>query len=157
MNTERLLKLADLLEADANNEKGVSFDLTAWARKRVGSTGEFSNCSFDIGEVVPVDCSTAACAWGLAAISGKFAADGVGYRVSIIGVLTPTFDGKTDYEAAETFFEIGYRQTAFLFDPEYYPETKLKGRDGELFVAQRIRDLAAGQVTEAEIDEAEVA
>lgn len=153
MNTERLLKLADLLEADANNEKGVSFDLGAWIQKR-NPSGEFTTSGFVYGEVVPVNCNTAACAWGLAAISGAFADDGVSYTIDGYDRLIPTFLDKRYFVAAAYFFEISESESGFLFDPDFYPESKLRGRDGELFVAARIRELAAGKVTEDDIEDA---
>ena len=44
MNKKRLLKLADLLEADANNPKGIKFDMGTWGDGK--------------GEVADVSCRT---------------------------------------------------------------------------------------------------
>jgi hypothetical protein len=146
MNKRRLLKLADLLEADAENEKGVRFDLSAWARKDDGE-GYFSMYGFSAKEVVPVNCNTAACAWGLAAISGAFKRQGVGYHIyPSSGVLVPTYKDKTEIHAAEDFFKISEEEAWFLFDPDEYPERKRTGAAGERFVAKRIRDFVAGKV-----------
>ena len=56
MNKKRLLKLADLLEADAKNKKGIKFDY--WATANLADPKE------------PISCGTSACAMGLAALSG---------------------------------------------------------------------------------------
>jgi hypothetical protein len=62
VNKKRLLKLADLLEADAKNRKGIKFDLGTVAM----SSAEDGN--FIKGELEPsVSCNTVACAMGLAA------------------------------------------------------------------------------------------
>jgi hypothetical protein len=153
MNVERLLKLADLLEADANNPKGVKFDLTAWVQKK-DSDGEFTTFGFAKGETIPVSCGTAACAWGLAAISGAFADDGVGFDLNRNGWISPTFNGAEDFDAAEMFFDINTNEVSYLFDPDFYPNSKLRGRKGELYVAKRVRDLAAGNVSADDIENA---
>jgi len=70
MNKRRLLKLADLLEADAKNKKGVKFDLGTWGNLNEGTPEE---------EVI--SCGTTACAAGLAAMSGAFKKEGLGYRL----------------------------------------------------------------------------
>src|SRR5882762_321649 len=153
MNKERLLKLADLLESDAKNKKGVSFDLTAWAQKKVED--KFSFCGFEEGEIIPVSCDTAACAWGLGAISGAFAKEGVGYKIKSDGRLIPFFGDLEEFDAAASFFDIDDGLSVyFLFDPEYYPDKKLKGSIGERFVAKRIRDLVNGKVTTDEMRDA---
>lgn len=148
MNKRRLLKLADLLEADAKNKKGVSFDLTAWAKKRDAEVPDwFSTHNFTRGEIVPVSCNTAACAWGLAAISGAFKKQGVGYMIAGSGMLLPTFEGRREIRAAIRFFDINKDQAWFLFDPEKYPAAFRKGAKGERYVAKRIRDFVAGKVS----------
>lgn len=144
MNKRRLLKLADLLEADAKNKKGVKFDLYAWAKKEVD--GELDRFAFKKGEVVEVNCSTAACAWGLAAISGAFKRQGVGYTISGYGYLCPTYGRKREFSAARAFFEISEKEADFLFEPSSYHYSKRTGAEGELYVAQRIRDFVAGKV-----------
>lgn len=153
MNKERLLKLADLLEADADNTKGVSFDLCAWAQKK-NEKGMFVTYGFQPGEIVAVNCDTAACAWGLAAISGAFKDEGVDYKIGCetgFNRLIPTFEGQIEFRAAESFFDIGMTEVSFLFDPDYYPSSKLRGAKGERFVAQRIRDLVDGKFSYREM------
>ncbi len=148
MNKRRLLKLADLLEADAKNKKGVSFDLAAWAKKKVDRDHPyFSVYGFVPREVVEVSCNTAACAWGLAAISGEFKRQGVGYRITHEGNLIPTFERKTEIRAATAFFGISEDEAWFLFDPHKYPDSKRRGAVGERYVAKRIRDFVAGKAS----------
>jgi hypothetical protein len=145
----RLLKLADLLEKDADNKYGVRFDLTAWAKKQDSSHPEdFCSHGFSPEEKkIPVNCSTAACAWGLAAISGAFKREGVGFKVYDNGYLVPTYEGCTEIDAAATFFQINKDQAWLLFDPDKYPKSKLTGAVGERYVAKRIRDFVAGKVS----------
>lgn len=154
MNKDRLLKLADLLDADAENAKGVSFNLSSWAQKK-NERGRFDSYTFQPGEVVSVNCDTAACAWGLAAISGSFKDDGVDYKIDSINRLIPTFEGHTEFEAAEAFFDVGRLEASFLFDPDYYPPAKLRGAVGERFVAERIRSLVDGRFSRQDMIDAE--
>lgn len=65
---KRLLKLADLLIADARKKKGVSFNQGNW--------GEISD-----PEAV-LSCGTQACAFGLAAISGAFKRAGLDFKLT---------------------------------------------------------------------------
>lgn len=140
MNKRRLLKLADLLEADAKNKKGMRFDLNI-----VGF-------SYDVEETgaVRLDCSTAACAMGLASLSGAFKRAGLSYVYTggWLNNISTTINGrKVMYDrAAMRIFGISLRQADFLFTPSFYPDDKLTGAIGERFVAKRIRDFVAGKV-----------
>jgi hypothetical protein len=141
MNKRRLLKLADLLEADAANKKGVKFDLNDWAKPADGRR------FFEGDERVPVSCNTSACAMGLAAISGAFKRSGLKYELQenvwTGGFsLVPTFNGKSGFDAAEALFEISSLTAEYLFDSDYY--AKSRGAHAELAVAARIRKLVAG-------------
>lgn len=152
MNKRRLLKLADLLEADAKNKKGIQFDLSVIARKASTEARPW-NEDFSPREVVPVDCGTAACAVGLACISGAFARSGLSYSITIDSGLMPTFrrpDGKTYRNwgtATPAFFGITRKQSDFLFTPWRYPIDMRTGAAGERYVAKRIRDFVAGKVS----------
>ncbi len=142
MNKKRLLKLADLLDADAKNKKGIKFDLAHWARPAVAGV------RFTEEEGVPVDCGTAACAVGLACISGAFKRSGFSYRLcdcegSHRLHVIPTFNGEEDMNAVEQFFAISDVEADNLFQAHSYPEKKRKGAIGERAVAKRIRDLVA--------------
>lgn len=139
MNKRRLLKLADLLEADAKNKKGIKFDLNV-----VGYVDNIPE-----NEVVKLDCGTSACAVGLAAMSGKFNREGLSYKVTTgwLNNIVPTFNGRVlQYDtAAMRLFEITRREANFLFTPGQY-QTRQEGAKGERYVAKRIRDFVAGKV-----------
>ena len=142
MNKRRLLKLADLLEADAKNKKGIKFDLGTWARP--------ANARFERKEkTVPVDCNTVACAVGLACISGAFKREGLShsYKSSALGgyYLVPKLGRLTDMAAAARLFGLKIREAEFLFYESSYPDGKTRGAAGERFVAKRIRDFASGK------------
>jgi hypothetical protein len=145
MNKRRLLKLADLLEADAKNKKGIKFDL--------GTVGRPSDSekNFKVGELEPaVSCNTAACAMGLAAISGAFKRQGLSFVITRFGDINCTIDGRGHFyaTAAERLFEISEPEAMFLFSPsEYCDEEPTTGAKGERFVAKRIRDFVAGKVS----------
>jgi hypothetical protein len=144
MNKRRLLKLADLLEADAKNKKGVCFDLNVVAAKIV-SKGEYRNHA--VKDVPTVDCRTAACAVGLACISGAFKRQGLTYRINRDWGLDPKFGRRVGFDKVPTaFFEITEDQSDFLFMPESY-EGATTGATGERKVATRIRDFVAGRAT----------
>ncbi len=155
MNVERLIRLAELLEADAANPNGIKFALDTWghdARLEDVSLMEYDDIiklKYDPNTTtIPVDCNTAACAMGLAAISGVFSADGLNWRVLHMvedgkGEFIPTMgDGIDGFAAAEHLFEIKPDVVSQLFDPSYYDQTK--GAAAELAVADRIRCLVAG-------------
>ena len=124
MNKRRLLKLADLLEADAKNDKGVKFDLGAWAELPAGE--------------VTLDCQTTACAIGLACISSEF--EELTYRRSgwQRNGLVPLFKDFRGWDAVQRFFGLTEGQAYRLFNDSSYPEDK-----GERAVAYRIRRMVA--------------
>lgn len=137
MNKRRLLKLADLLEADAKNPKGIKFDLGTWAQTK--------------GDEVSVSCGTSACAMGLAALSGAFVRAGLTYEVEE----APEWTGArfavvvrhgehADCYAAASLFDIDSDVAEWLFLPDWY-EGAVTGKRGELKVAKRIRDFVAGK------------
>jgi len=137
MNKERLLKLADLLEADAKNPKGVKFDLSEWGEA--------------VDPKTPVNCGTSACAVGLACISGAFKKEGLGYEVvegkewddldkpSAIYTINPTYKKMSGWDAVAKFFGIGYADAEYLFSSYEYNSIP-KGAKGERTVAKRIRE-----------------
>lgn len=137
MNKRRLLQLADLLEADANNPKGIQFDLDTWA-ERVGRERFPSRLK-------KLDCGTKACAVGLACLSGVFADEGLSWKtMSDENNIDPLYDGKVGHTAVERFFDITYDQFCRLFASAFYDEDQRIGADGERAVSQRIRGLVAG-------------
>lgn len=133
MNKKRLLRLADLLEADAKNKKGVKFDLGTWGR----STDE------DVPAIV--SCGTTACAMGLAAISGRFKRAGLfnKYGDGSWSILPAMKSGALGLDAAVELFDIRTRDAEFLFLENEYPRGKTEGAIGERFVAKRIRKFVA--------------
>jgi hypothetical protein len=141
MNSERLLRLADLLEADAARPDGIKFNL--------GCLVELN--PKDDSDKVSVNCGTQACAVGLAAISGAFENEGLGYTLED-GGFEPIFGGEVcewDW-AAEKLFEIEPKVVNFLFTIDGYwgddDRLPMIGADAEREVAQRIRDLVSGKV-----------
>lgn len=143
MNKKRLLKLADLLEADAKNKKGIKFDIYTLGRASQYWDDNGDRIEFDAA----IDCGTIACAMGLAAISGEFKRAGLSYRIDDQHIVT-TFKGrKMEFDlAAKRLFDISLREAEFLFTPAPYPENKREGAAGERFVAKRIRDLVEGKI-----------
>lgn len=125
----RLLKLADLLEADAKNKKGIKFDLGMW-----GLADD---------ETKPVSCGTTACAIGLAVASGAFKSDGLSSRNDFD--LTPRFAGKQSWDAVQALFSLGHREASFLFMDTFYSADLRAGAAAEREVAKRIRDFVAGK------------
>lgn len=137
MNKRRLLKLADLLDEDAENKKGVKFDLAPVLRKADGE-------SYEGSELPTWDCGTTACALGLWALSGKFR------DVSVVQITNkefwPQYKSFVGRSAAEEYFEISEPQSRWLFLPSGY-QGVTTGSRGERAVAKRIRDFVAGKAT----------
>jgi hypothetical protein len=128
MHKRRLLKLADLLEADAKNKKGVKFDMGNW-----GWTDDAKN---------PLSCGTSACAMGLAALSGKFKRAGLTYKFHG-PALHFCWNGRDidGIEAAEQLFEIDSSDAWDFFLPkEGEPD---EGAKAERALAKRIRKFVA--------------
>lgn len=147
MREDRLLKLADVVEADANNPVGFKFDLATWAAPiLVAENPNDQQVRYDSGwesdARIPLDCHTAACAVGVGCLSGAFKDEGLGYEIDN-GVLSPTFQGHTSFGAVREFFEIHQSDVEYLFVAEHYEAPLRKGRDGELAVAARIRQYVA--------------
>lgn len=134
MHKRRLLKLADLLEADAKNPNGVKFDLGTWG---------WSTTKPD------VSCNTTACAMGVAALSGAFEYDGLTYFTRENGhsgiLIEVECQGRRGTAAAARLFRITRRAADWLFLEDWYDDSTT-GADGEFAVAKRIRDFVAGTV-----------
>lgn len=131
MHKDRLIKLAELLEADADNEEGLSFNLNTW----VSSGGEW----FDEDWKPGLNCGTAGCALGLAALSGAFHEHGLRVipRDNIVYLVgQPHLQG---FDAGARLFGITSSMSHDLFSPTRYFHTK--GAEAERIVAQRIRFL----------------
>jgi hypothetical protein len=122
MNKRKLLKLADLLEADAANDKGIKFNLGSWGY--VDDTKK------------PLSCKTQGCAMGLAALSGKF---GISYKLysGCVSFDIKRYGSASGYGAAVDVFDIDISTAQWLFGSNNY---RLKrGARAELQVARRIR------------------
>ena len=136
MNKRRLLKLADLLEADARSKKGIKFDMGTWGDSRDGPPG--------------VNCGTSACAMGLAALSGVFRRQGLKAKVIHSGAfgvydVEVMFGRSKGHKAAVRLFNIADAEARFLFMPSSY-DGWVKEAESERVVAKRIRDFVAGKV-----------
>lgn len=124
MNKRRLLKLADLLEADAKNKKGIRFNMVGW--------GHVDNLD------APLSCGTEACAMGLAALSGKFKRAGLGTAPGCYSVRF-LWQGKYigGFGAARQLFEIDEGEAYKLFFGSG------RGSRAELAKAKQIRKFVA--------------
>jgi hypothetical protein len=140
MRSDLLLKLADLLESEAENKEGVNFDLHYWAAPEEGM--HFKNKEV----AIPMSCQTRACAMGLAAISGAFKDEGLTYELeysrSANGfIMHPVYNGHRGFDAAAELFGIEDEDAIRLFSPDLYTVTT--GADAEREVASRIRQLVS--------------
>lgn len=139
MNEDRLLKLAELLEADADSPKGVKFDLALWG------------CRDDLSDrtrprSIKVDCGTTACAIGFACISNVFEEEGFAGKLVTKNTgsgnnVIPQFDGREGMGAVTEFFGIDYSEAMNLFDNYAYERHERSGKAGKLAVSRRIRGL----------------
>lgn len=134
MNKRRLLKLADLLEADAKNRRGIQFHFSEWGTVRKPKK--------------PLSCGTTACAMGLAALSGAFKRQGLRYSIdqsySEIDICFRVKDGTMLYggiNAAMELFDISEDHATWLFT-SHNGLSDTTGADGERAVASRIREYA---------------
>lgn len=139
MHIERLLKLASLLDANADNPTGVKFSLHTW--------GEIDQLDFEKTPEgnIPLDCGTTACAIGLACISGAFADDGLTFRLTskshgMGNNFSPLYQEHREFAAVREFFGLKFEDAHYLFLDDSYPADFRKGAVGERAVAKRIRD-----------------
>lgn len=148
----RLLKLADLLTADARSKTGIRFNLKVIAERSVPRIeqqswgGTFEDKDFRPKDIPTVDCGTTACAWGLATLSGAFKRSGLRYRIDASG-FTPIYRRSKDMAAARVFFDLSVLEMEWLFTPNYYHGLPIEGAIGERVVAKRIRDFVAGRAS----------
>lgn len=143
LGRRRLLKLADLLEEDANNKKGIKFDMETWGESKWKPD---------------MSCNTKACALGLAALSGRFRSSGLRYKIhdywdevgagNSIDIGMRCDDGTVDFDetnAACVLFNITEEQADFLFiDPAGV--VGFNGARGERKMAKLIRKFVAGEI-----------
>lgn len=117
IQTERLERLAKLLDDHVRDSSGRTFDLETW------------------GEV---ECGTTACAVGLACLSGQFAADGLSYIIDD-GELYPIYAGLNNWSAVCHFFGLTEKQAVRLFMQRSYAVSA--GPVAATAVAARIRGM----------------
>lgn len=104
MNKRRLLKLAELLEKDARNKKGIKFNMAHW-----GYVDDIDNL---------LSCGTSCCAMGLAALSGTFKRAGLTASVDGCCVKIKWKNRIVDgFLAAQRLFDITNGQSDILFAP----------------------------------------
>ena len=126
MQKKRLLKLADLLEADAKNKKGARFGMGSW-----GYVNDPKK---------PVSCGTQACAMGLAALSGAFKRAGLEAFIRSRGSIGFRLNGKRTsdgYHAAMKIFDLSPAEAQELFTPT--GSSFDEGAEGERAKARQIR------------------
>lgn len=151
---ERLPRMAKLLRDDAANPTGVKFDLGVWAIP--ADTDPDAPARWPTDVKVPLDCGTKACAFGLAAISGAFAAEGLTYMIGdgvhvVQGSLVPVLERydaanpPVHFYAAAALFDINVSDARYFFDPECYDGTPREAA-GEIAVAERIETYLMGEV-----------
>jgi hypothetical protein len=128
MKKSRLLKLADLLDENAANKKGVKFYYYAW--------GWVKNLK------KPMSCKTTACALGLAAISGRFKRVGLGFTLGKLdGSIGFMVKGRpmSPLPAAKRIFGLTSGQAEYIFAGSGGLPTP-SGARAERAVAKRIRE-----------------
>ena len=150
MQKRRLMKLAKMLLEDAKKENGIKFDIGT-----VGRSSDGIN-PFVPKQVVALDCGTTACAMGLAAISGAFKKEGLGYKINpytLHNQIVPKWNGRAlDYDqAAMKLFNITKEQANYLFSPWTYPLDKRREAKGEREVVRRIKRVVAGKIVPKDI------
>jgi hypothetical protein len=132
---KRLLKLVDMLKADAKNEEGMKFDY--------GILGYVDVEEKKKPEKPELNCGTIGCALGLAAISRKF--KGLTARVKYNGHIDCLWMGsKVDVpQAGAKAFDLTKYESEYLFsllDVEDWI-----GKKAELEVAKAIKKFVAGK------------
>jgi hypothetical protein len=149
----RLPILRDALLSDADNPKGIRFDLDFWLGyyNDEMKTTKYSNLSPDDVlklEKPEMSCGFAACAMGLATMIPEFQAAGlrlVPCETWLRGTtMMLSYGERTGYQAAGDFFGISTDEAMELFSPQYYNERT--GAVGERAVARRIDALLIAPV-----------
>jgi len=134
MNKDRLLKLADFVEANAVDNK---FNMTTY----------FSN-SVTKPEDLQHNCGTIACLAGWGCLVPEFRKDG--YHTELYDLINPqlgivpAYNGKKMFDALQDFFEISAQESFYLFG-EYADdeETVSRNNEGVEQAVARLRDFVA--------------
>lgn len=134
MHKRRLLKLADLLEANAGNKTGAKFDMSTF-----GDVTDADN---------PISCGTTVCAMGLAALSGAFKRTGLTAKVDRehLPCFNVNFYWKgretSPFVAAQRTFEITREDAKALFDGSLPLPNNGHGAKAERAMAKVLRTFA---------------
>lgn len=134
MNKERLLKLADFVEANAVDNK---FNMMTFFSRNTTNP-----------EDLRYKCGTTACLAGWGCLVPEFKRDG--YVAKLYDItrpdlgIVPTYDGKIMFDALEAFFDLTYEQASYLFG-EYSDlgDNLPRDDDGVEIAVSRIRDFVA--------------
>jgi len=146
-----MLRGAELLEADAVNPEGIKFNLNVWAADAsVDLSKPFSQVpqikQYKEDTVIPVNCGTQACAFGLFVLSGAFKKEGLTYQIRdgrLVPVMTTALFTVDNWNAAMQLFDLAEEQAFELFNSDKYPIYQRTGAIAELAVATRMRKMAA--------------
>jgi hypothetical protein len=147
---KRLLRLAKLLRKDAKCKTGVKFNMGDW-----GSTE-------DENTKLGMNCGTQACALGLAAISGEFKREGLGFRNDIdfgdskrVTTIEFTYKGRASnaIEAAVATFDIPECVADYIFGGDANVKTKGEGAKAEIEMAEIIENVAKGKLPQAIVED----
>lgn len=130
--TSRLARLATLLENYHDEPDHPQFDLQTWGKFRTERHGFF-------GPQRVTNCCTAACAIGLACLSGEFSKDGLTHEIRSDGQLIPVWSGNRAWMAVEEFFGLYSDQSNHLFSQMEY-DGPITGEEGAQAVASRLRE-----------------
>lgn len=131
IQTERLNRLAGLLDAYRHNPGKTEFDLSGWSTRKTRRGGFLW--------MQAVECGTAACAVGLACLSGEFSHDGLSAVKYQDGTILPIYGEASNWDAVQGFFGLSQRQALYLFDENSYDVRQ--GQLAAAAVAARIRAL----------------
>jgi len=148
---KRLLKLADLLEADADNPEGIKFNMGTWGQAEEGTK-------------LALSCGTEACAMGVAALSKAFHKQGLRYKTTkiieydrrgkvhhIVELEIYHVDALHDDDpilAAAHLFGISQNEANKLFMPS--GDSPNKGKRAEKKVASKIRAFVTSKLNESD-------
>jgi hypothetical protein len=129
IKTERLSRLATLLENGTAESMGLKFNLYNWSE-----TGEKRGGFLWLKKT---RCHTAACAIGMACLSGEFDADNLEFELWG-DTFIPLYAGNRGWSAVMEFFGLTDKQSFHLFSQKRY-DGPTAGPQAEKNVAKRIR------------------
>lgn len=122
---QRRALLAEELEKNAANPRGMKFDLSTWF-------GDKENMS------MAPDCGTVGCAVGLACLMPEFKKEGLTVEFGTFA-MCPRYRKQSGWDAVEAFFGLNYDDSEHLFSVDAYEDGPTTGAEAELRVAKRLR------------------